>query len=110
QRTAALRRSNAALQLESGERKTAEEELRRSETLLAQGQQLSRTASWRLQLPEGDMQWSAQLFDFRGLDRGQAPSYRSFNERIHPDDRPRFAQAIAQATAENSDFSCEARI
>ena len=111
QRTADLRRSNAALQVEIAEREAAEEELRHSETLLAQGQQLSRTASWRLQLPDGDMQWSAQLFDILGLDRDrEAPSYRSFTERMHPDDRPRFAQAVQQAIAENSDFSCEARI
>ena len=111
QRTADLLRSNAALQVEIAEREAAEEELRHSETLLAQGQQLSRTASWRLQLPDGDMQWSAQLFDILGLDRDrEAPSYRSFTERMHPDDRPRFAQAVQQAIAENSDFSCEARI
>jgi signal transduction histidine kinase len=111
QRTADLRRSNAALQVEIAEREAAEEELRHSETLLAQGQQLSRTASWRLQLPEGDMQWSAQLFDILGLDRDRAaPSYRSFTERMHPDDRPRFAQAVERAIDGNNDFSCEARI
>lgn len=111
QRTADLRRANTALQLEIAEREAAEEELRRSETLLAQGQQLSRTASWRLHLPEGDMQWSAQLFDILGLDRDrEVPSYRLFTERMHPDDRPRFLQAMDRAIAENSDFSCEARI
>ncbi len=111
QRTADLRHTNTALQLEIAEREAAEEELRRSETLLAQGQQLSRTASWRLQLPQGEMQWSAQLFDILGLDReSEAPSYRLFTERIHPDDRPHFAQAVQRAAAENSDFSCEARI
>jgi C4-dicarboxylate-specific signal transduction histidine kinase len=111
QRTADLLRSNAALQVEIAEREAAEEELRRSETLLAQGQKLSRTASWRLQLPKGDMQWSAQLFDILGLDRAsQTPSYRLFTERMHPSDRPRFAQAVEQAIRENSEFSCEARI
>ena len=111
QRTADLRRSNAALKVEIAEREAAEEELRHSETLLAQGQQLSRTASWRLQLPEGGMQWSAQLFDILGLDRErEAPSYRSFTERMHPDDRPRFAQAVQRASDENTHFSCEARI
>jgi signal transduction histidine kinase len=111
QRTADLLRTNAALQVEIAEREAAEEELRHSETLLAQGQKLSRTASWTLQLPEGDMQWSAQLFDILGLDRGmEAPSYRLFTERMHPDDRPRFARAVEQAIEENGDFSCEARI
>src|SRR5207249_4746891 len=95
QRTADLLRSNTALQAEIVEREAAEEELRHSETLLAQGQKLSRTASWLLHLPEGDMQWSAHFFDILGLDRVSAtPSYRLFTERMHPDDRPRFAQAV----------------
>ncbi len=111
QRTADLLRSNAALQIEIAEREAAEEELRRSETLLAQGQKLSRTASWTLQLPKGAMQWSAQLFDILGLDRAsQTPSYRLFTERMHPSDRPRFAQAVEQAIGGSSDFSCETRI
>ena len=111
QRTADLLRANAALQVEIAEREAAEEELRHSETLLAQGQKLSRTASWLLHLPEGEMQWSAQLFDILGLDRAsQTPSYRLFTERMHPDDRLRFAQALERAIEENSDFSCEARI
>jgi signal transduction histidine kinase len=111
QRTADLLRTNAALQVEIAERETAEEELRHSETLLAQGQKLSRTASWLLHLPEGDMQWSAQLFDILGLDRAsQTPSYRLFTERMHPDDRRRFAEAVERAIEANSDFSCEARI
>jgi signal transduction histidine kinase len=111
QRTADLLRTNAALQIEITEREAAEEELRHSETLLAQGQKLSRTASWLLQLPEGRMQWSAQLFDILGLDRAlEVPSYGLFTQRMHPDDRPGFAQAVDRAIEENSDFSCEARI
>jgi signal transduction histidine kinase len=111
QRTADLVRTNAALQVEIAEREIAEKELRNRETLLAQGQKLSRTASWTLRLPEGDMQWSAQLFDILGLDRAlEAPSYRLFTERMHPSDRPRFARAVERAIEEGSDFSCEARI
>ena len=111
QRTADLLRTNAALQLEIAEREAAEEELRHSETLLAQGQKLSRTASWLLQLPEGDMQWSAQLFDILGIDRAsETPCYRLFADRMHPDDRLRFAQAVERAIEGNKDFSCEARI
>ena len=111
ERTVDLLRSNTALQAEIAEREAAEEELRHSETLLAQGQKLSRTASWLLHLPEGDMQWSAQFFDILGLDRVSAtPSYRLFTERMHPDDRPRFAQAVERAIEGSSDFSCEARI
>ncbi|HEX3860865.1 MAG TPA: ATP-binding protein [Stellaceae bacterium] len=115
QRTADLRRINAALQVEIAERQAAEEELRRSEALLAQGQKLSRTASWRLQLPAGDMQWSAQLFDLLGIEHqsepdGSAPSYELFTERLHRADRARFEDAVTHAIEDRDDFSCEARI
>lgn len=111
ERTADLVRTNAALQVEIAEREIAEKELRNRETLLAQGQKLSRTASWTLRLPEGDMQWSAQLFDILGLDRtSETPCYRLFTERLHHSDRPRFAQAVERAIEEGRDFSCEARI
>ncbi len=111
QRTAALRKSNAALHIEIGERQAAEEEVRRSEALLAQGQKLSRTASWRLQLPAGDMQWSAQLFDLLGQPHDNpAPPYRVFTERLHRADRDRFEQAVERAIDTGGEFSCEARI
>ncbi|HEX3952541.1 MAG TPA: ATP-binding protein [Stellaceae bacterium] len=111
QRTADLTRTNAALQVEIAERETAEAELRRSETLLAQGQKLSRTASWSLKLPEREMRWSAQLFAILGFDTdARLASYQRFTERMHPDDRRRFEAASNRAVAENSDFACEARL
>lgn len=110
-RTADLLQSNAALQVEIAERQAAEEDLRRSETLLAQGQQLSRTASWTLHWPTGDMRWSAQLFDILGLAAAEiSPSYRMLIERIDPGDRGRFAQALEQAIEKRGEFSCEARV
>src|SRR5436305_3699311 len=111
QRTADLVHTNSALQVEVFERQAAEEELRRSEALLAQGQKLSRTASWTLQLPGGAMQWSAQLFDLLGLERErEKPSYQLLLERLHPDDRRLFEQAVQQAIERGGDVSCEARI
>ena len=111
QRTAELLNANATLKVEVAERQAAEEELRRSETLLAQGQKLSRTASWTLQPANGEMRWSAELFDMLGLDRAAAiPSFRLFKDRVHPDDRPRFDAALAVAIEGSANFSCEVRI
>jgi signal transduction histidine kinase len=110
-RTAELLNANAALKVEVAERQAAEEELRRSETLLAQGQKLSRTASWTLQPANGEMRWSAELFDMLGVDRAAAiPSFRLFRDRVHPDDRPRFDAALALAIEGSTNFSCEVRI
>jgi signal transduction histidine kinase len=111
QRTAELVDANAALQKENAERRAAEEELRRSETLLAQGQKLSRTASWTLQPTTGAMRWSAELFDIFGTDRAAiAPSFQLFRDRVHPDDRARFDAAVAMAVEGGTNFSCEVRI
>jgi signal transduction histidine kinase len=110
-RTAELVEANAALKTENAERRAAEEELRRSETLLAQGQKLSRTASWRLQPATGEMRWSAELFDIFGTGRAAViPSFQLFRERVHPDDRARFDAAIAMAVEGSTNFSCEVRI
>ncbi len=111
QRTAELLDANAALKVEIAERQAAEQELRRSETLLAQGQKLSRTASWTLQPVTGEMRWSAELFDMFGVDRVAAtPAFRLFKDRVHPDDRPRFDAALALAIEGSTNFSCEVRI
>jgi signal transduction histidine kinase len=111
QRTAELVHANAALTVEIAERRAAEEELRRSETLLAQGQKLSRTASWTLQPASGEMRWSAELFEIFGTDRAAAtPSLELFRDRVHPDDRVRFDAAMAAAIEGNTNFSCEVRI
>ena len=110
-RTAELVDANAALTVEIAERRAAEEELRRSETLLAQGQKLSRTASWTLQPASGEMRWSAELFEIFGTDRAAAtPSLELFRDRVHPDDRARFDAAMAAAIEGNTNFSCEVRI
>src|SRR5439155_4748483 len=111
QRTAELRNANAALQVEVAERQATEAELRRSETLLAQGQKLSQTASWTLQPANGEMRWSAELFDMLGIDRATAvPSFRLFKDSLHPDDLPRFDAALALAIEGSTNFSCEVRI
>ena len=111
QRTAELLDANASLKVEIAERQAAEQELRRSETLLAQGQKLSRTASWTLRPVTGEMRWSAELFDMFGVDRAATtPSFKLFKETVHADDRPRLEAALALAVEGSTNFSCEVRI
>ena len=106
QRTAQLRNANATLKVEVAERQATEEELRHNETLLAHGQKMSRTASWTLQPANGEMRWSAELFDMFGLDPAATPpSFRLFKDRVHPDDRPRFDAALALAIEGSTNFS-----
>ena len=57
-----------ALDRENAERRRAEEELRRSEAFLAEGQQISRTGSWAWNVTTGEVSWSAEHFRIFGLD------------------------------------------
>ena len=85
-----------ALERENAERRRAEEELRRSEAFLAEGQQISRTGSWAWNVTTGEVSWSAEHFRIFGLDPVTATrSYAAFVNRIHPDDRPAFEALIA---------------
>ena len=111
ERTADLQKTNDALQVEIRERLAAEEELRRSEALLAQGQKLSRTGSWILRMPAGEMRWSVELYELLGVDpEHDTPSYALLTDRIHREDRPRFTDAIEQALQTGGEFSCDMRL
>src|SRR5205807_4239571 len=50
------------------ERKRAEEELRRSEAFLAEGQRISHTGSWSVKFPREDVFWSQEMYRIYGLD------------------------------------------
>ena len=77
----------AELARENSERKRVEEELRRSEAFLAQGQRISQTGSWRWKVATGELYWSEEHFRIFGLDPEIGkPSYsllwREFIRRI----------------------------
>src|ERR1700759_995638 len=78
--------------------KQAEEELRRSEAFLAQGQRISHTGRWRWQVGTGVLNWSDEHFRIFGYDpETVTPSYSRFIERIHPEDRVSFETVLNQA-------------
>jgi signal transduction histidine kinase len=100
-----------ALERENAERRRAEEELRRSEAFLAEGQRISRTASWACNVTTGEVSWSAEHFRIFGLDPDTAtPSYAAFVDRIHPEDRPAFEDMFQTAVRNGSNFECDFRI
>ena len=100
-----------ALERENAERRRAEEELRRSESFLAEGQRISRTGSWAWNVTTGEVSWSAEHFRIFGLDPDAAtPSYAAFVDRIHPEDRPGFDDMLEKAVREGSNFEWDFRI
>jgi signal transduction histidine kinase/PAS domain-containing protein len=93
------------------ERKQAEEELRRSEAFLAQGQTISHTGSWAWQVATGSNYWSQEHFRiFEFEPETDRPSYSLFMERIHPEDRDRVEETLNRAVREKSDFEFDYRI
>jgi PAS domain S-box-containing protein len=105
------RLAKMALERENAERRRAEEELRRSEAFLAEGQKISRTGSWAWNVTTGEMSWSPEDFRIFGLDPDTTtPSYAVFADRIHPDDRAAFEEMLENAVRDNSNFECDFRI
>jgi signal transduction histidine kinase len=101
----------AKLSDENRDRRKAEDDLRRSEAALAEAQQISHTGSWRWKVGTGEVWWSAEHFRIFAFDPATTrPSYATFMERIHPEDRPSFEQAIQRAVRERSRFQHEYRI
>jgi PAS domain S-box-containing protein len=101
----------AAVIVDIGERERAEEELRRSEAFLAQGQRISHTGSWGWQVATGSNSWSQEHFRIFGCDpETDRPSYSLFTERLHPEDRDRVEELLKRAVRERSDFEFDYRI
>jgi DNA-binding NtrC family response regulator/PAS domain-containing protein len=106
-----LHRTRKILVDDIGQRKRAEEELRRSEAYLAEGQRLSHTGSWARNVSSGEVFWSQETFRIYGFDAEKTkPSYPTFLERIHPDDRPLVEQTVDSAVHERTDWELAYRI
>src|SRR5207237_9136107 len=111
ERTADLSRSNEQLRQEITERKEAEEDLRRSEAFLAQGQRISHTGSWSWHVPTGVVAWSEEHFRIFGFEPEKAePSLQLFLETVHPDDRSFIERSLDEAVREERGFDIEFRI
>jgi predicted ATPase/signal transduction histidine kinase len=104
-------RIHAELAQENIERKRTEEELRRSEAFLAQGQRISRTGSWRWHVSTGAVYWSEERFRIFGYDPHiDKPSFSLLFERVHEQDKGPFKDALNRAVQDRSDFEFEYRI
>ena len=69
-----------------------------SERQLALAQRIAHLGSWHWDLPEGTMRWSEELFHICGMEPAAGPApYRTFLERIHPQDREDLGAQIRQA-------------
>jgi signal transduction histidine kinase len=103
--------ARTALERENAERRRAEEDLRRSEAFLAEGQRISRTGTWAWNVTTGEVSWSTEHYRIFGLDPDvTTPSYAAFVDRIHPEDRVGVEEILERAARDGSDFQCDFRI
>ncbi len=107
-----LERTNEALQTESRDRKRAEEALRRSENYLVEAQRLTHTGSWVWQVAGRDaLHLSEEWYRIYGFDPEDGmPAWQERLQRVHPQDRAKWQEAIDRAITEKSDYEVEFRI
>lgn len=100
-----------ALTQENLERRRTEEQLRNSQTQLAQAQQIARLGSWEWDLVEDKVTWSEetkQLYGRKPEDLGSPMEYCL--KRIHPEDLPRVKQTLAESMRTHEPFVCDHRV
>ena len=98
------------LVLDTSARKRAEEDLRRSEAFLAEGQRISHTGTWTVKFPSGEVSWSEEMFRIYGLNPATTKLSQSIAfELIHPEDRARVQDAFQGAVREKTDYDVEHR-
>jgi C4-dicarboxylate-specific signal transduction histidine kinase len=110
QRTKELAAANEELTEEIAERKRAEEELRRSETFLAEGQRLSLTGSFCWRVATDEIAWSQQLYRIFAFDQGVPVTLDLIRTRIHPEDISLMNGLIDRVRAAGGDFEVELRL
>ena len=101
----------AALAQRVAELTTSEEHSKALANSLHEAQQISQLGNWTLDLSNGELQWSPEVFrlfevsaaDFKG-------SYEFFLNCIHPDDQARVHQAYSESLANRTDYRIEHRL
>ena len=92
------------------DRKRAEEELRRSEAFLADGQRLNLSGSFLWRLDTDEIMFSEQLYRIFEFDHDAPVTLERIGERVHPEDIALLTEKIEQARAGGNDLNYETRL
>jgi PAS domain S-box-containing protein len=99
-----------ATMLDITERRRAEEALRRSEAYLAEAQRLTHTGAWATDPAPEPLYWSEELFRLYGLDSQDGlPTHDQAMQRVHPEDRDKYARAFHRVIDQKVDSDVEFR-
>ncbi|GBE05840.1 sporulation kinase E [bacterium BMS3Abin10] len=90
------------------ERKKAEQKIKRSETSLAEAQQIAHIGNWDWDIVHNELRWSDEIYRIFGLvPRQVRATYEAFLNSIHPDDRENVRQAVNNALYKKATYSIE---
>ena len=92
------------------DRKQAEDQLRRSQAFLAEGQNLARVGNFSWAVANDDIKWSEQLYRIFEFDPGEPITLEKIGTRVHPEDRPMMFDMVEKAQRAVSDFEYEHRL
>jgi PAS domain S-box-containing protein len=100
-----------ALFRDISEAKGAEAALREREAQLQEAQRIAHVGSWRWDVGADVVTWSDELYRIFGMtpDGGQV-TYERYVARLHPEDRERVQQAVADALEKKAGYEFEHRI
>jgi PAS domain S-box-containing protein len=102
----------ARKQAEAAKDLRSEEELRRSEAFLAEGQRLSSTGSFSWNVATDEITWSEQLYRIYGFEIGVPVTLELIRTRVHPEDVSLLEKMkmAGQAPGGGNDFEWQYRL
>jgi C4-dicarboxylate-specific signal transduction histidine kinase len=100
----------ARKQAEAAKDLRSEEELRRSEASLAEGQRLSLTGTFSWRVATDEITWSEQLYRIYEFEIGAPVTLELIRTRVHPEDVTLLEKMIEQARNGRNDFEWQYRL
>ncbi len=87
-------------------------ELQEKKTLLSRSQSIGRVGSWVYEIDKDNLEWSEQTYRIFGLDPEEnSPTFESFLEGVHPEDRERVKKGYWDSVENGSEgYEIEHRI
>jgi|GEM_PF-1059057 len=101
--------SRDELDREINERKEAETALKQSEANLRRAQKVGKMGSWHLNLSNGYLEWSEEVYRIFNVSEGKKVIYEEFLKLVHPDDRE-FVSAAWDEALNQVPYDIEHRI
>ena len=93
------------------ERDQVEEQLKKSESNLAQAQHVANMGSWELDLVSNELHWSDEVYRIFEIEpKESCASYKTFIDTIHPDDREFVEKSYSDSIRDRFAYDIEHRL